>query len=237
MKIFLICNLRSKHNLATRLELFESELKLRNLDYEVLDPLNFDEISFDFSLDYKVLRLSADILSLKLDALIRKKADLDITAFLNRGVFESMLDLESMNFIKTIDFVASDREHLQKQVDFLGGFPLVLKENGASRGVGVIKVDSMHGLFSKLDFLRANGFNDLQLKQYFEHKYQYRVMIAFGKLIGCVRVATVEEEFRSNVARTKCVKEKILIDLDPKILKDCLNIIDLGVLILWVSMF
>lgn len=223
MKIFLICNVKSKYNLSTRLELFESELKLRNLDFEVLDPLNFDEISFDFNLDYKVLRLSADILSLKLDALLRKKHDLDITSFLHRGVFESMLNLDSLNFIKTIDFVATERDHLQKQVDYLGGFPLVLKENSASRGVGVIKVDSMHGLFSKLDFLRANGFYDLQLKQYFEHKYQYRVMIAFGKLIGSIRITTLDEEFRSNVAINKRVKEKILIDLDPKILNDCMK--------------
>lgn len=223
MKIFIICNVKDKHNLAKRLELFENELRARNLVYEVLNPLNFDELSFDFNADYKIIRLSSDILSLKLDALIRKKKDLDMTAFLNRGIFETLIDTSSINFIKTIDFISSDRDLLQKQVDYLGGFPLVLKENGASRGVGVIKVDSMHGLFSKLDFLRANNFQDLQLKQYFEHKYQYRVLIAFNKLIGCVRVSTVEEEFRSNVSRTRIPKEKVLIELDPKIFNDCLK--------------
>ncbi|KKQ44614.1 MAG: hypothetical protein US63_C0025G0019, partial [Candidatus Moranbacteria bacterium GW2011_GWC2_37_8] len=43
---------------------------------------------------------------------------------------------------KTLNLFSRDRDLLQKYVEFLGGFPIIIKSLGGSHGVGVMKIDS-----------------------------------------------------------------------------------------------
>ncbi len=221
MKILLIANLYSRSDMQRRVEVFESALTVRNLDYKVLDPMNFNEANFDFNSEYSLIRLSSDFMSIKLDALIRPKVNKDCTSYIRRSYVESLYDMTELNFVKTIDFVSTDLNLLGSQVEMLGGFPLILKENSSSKGIGVMKIDSHHGLVSKLDFLRANNFYDIQLKEFFPHTSQLRVLIAYGKLITAMEYFVGEDDFRTNVIHNKFKRKRRLVKPRADILDNC----------------
>lgn len=58
---------------------------------------------------------------------------------------------------KTIFKGTNDRRLLEKYVDYLGGFPLILKVTGGTTGIGVLKIDSWEGLVSTCDLLNQQN--------------------------------------------------------------------------------
>ncbi len=223
MKIYLIANPLIKSDIQRRVALFEDVFEQRTIDYEILNPNVFDELSFKKNQEYKILRLTSDVLSLKLDAFIRPKKDFDGFSYILRSVLDSTLDVSKLNFVKTVEFISKDLDLLDKQVEALGGFPLIVKENSNSNGVGVIKVDSKEGLRSKLDFLLANGFINLQLKEFFAHTSQLRVLIAFNKFIAAMEIDASKVDFRTNVQHARGLRATRLVKVRADILDSCLK--------------
>ena len=223
MLVILICNPKAQRDMLQRLELFVKVLEEKNIDFLVIDPHTFDETSFIAPVDYCVLRLSSDFLSIKLDAYLRPKSFFDCTSLISRSFVDCLYELDDLKFVKTIEFVSSDLSILKRHVEALGGFPLVLKVNGSSRGVGVMQVDSMNALISQIDFLKENACLDIQLKQFFSHTSQLRVLVAYGKLIGAMEIFSDDSDFRSNVNHTKKQRKRRLVKPRKDILENCLR--------------
>jgi RimK family alpha-L-glutamate ligase len=99
---------------------------------------------------------------------------------------------------KTIPYLRNDREFLKKAVEYLGGFPVILKAMGGSHGVGVMRVDSFPSLFSIADVL--NTWNQrLVMKQYIDNPSHARLIVLGDEVIDSIRYTAQGEDFRSNV--------------------------------------
>ncbi|HEX6503885.1 MAG TPA: hypothetical protein VF011_11585, partial [Terriglobales bacterium] len=70
----------------------------------------------------------------------------------------------------------TDRDTLRRYVERMGGFPVVVKFPGFSRGVGVIRVDSLASLFSLADYTLRNG-NHPVLSAYVDQATHWRAVV------------------------------------------------------------
>jgi len=100
--------------------------------------------------------------------------------------------------IKTIPLLPSVESNIQEHVDYLGGFPLIVKVMGGSVGVGVVRVDTIESLKSCLDFVRTLDSMVL-LREYIPHKRQARLVVVGDEVVSSFYVKPLPDEFRTNV--------------------------------------
>jgi ribosomal protein S6--L-glutamate ligase len=104
------------------------------------------------------------------------------------------------------------------------GWPLVVKPNSTTRGVGVAKVsdpDSVSGVTDYLDLVhdyRATGDRSYLLQEYLPDAQDYRVMVLDGEYVGAVRrrlpdAAVESGQWKHNVHRG-AVAEAVELDSD-----------------------
>lgn len=98
---------------------------------------------------------------------------------------------------KTWFLQVADRAYLKQIVESLGGFPLVVKATGGSHGVGVMKVDSLSGLYSLLDVLQANNINYV-LREMIDVKASSRLVVIGNSVVDSIEYRAPEDDFRSN---------------------------------------
>lgn len=100
---------------------------------------------------------------------------------------------------RSVPCISADRGMLRFFVDQLGGLPLVVKVHGWSRGVGVMRADTLAGLFSLVDFLLARG--DLpMLCAYVPDAVHWRVIVVGDQALACYRNPVDHDDFRTYAA-------------------------------------
>jgi len=99
--------------------------------------------------------------------------------------------------VPTIPFRLVDDE-FDEALEYLGGFPMVVKINGSQNGVGVMKLDSKSSLRSVLDYLSSYD-SDIWLRKFISHIYQARVIVVGDKVVGGHKNFPVKDDFRTNV--------------------------------------
>lgn len=107
---------------------------------------------------------------------------------------------------KTVMEGTDNPKLLKKYVEFLGGFPMVLKIKGGSRGVGVIKVDSWQGLTSLAEYLVDQG-ESFVLSQYIENRGTIRSVVLGDEVLCHVMRANPQNEFRCSSPKRKHIEE------------------------------
>ena len=98
---------------------------------------------------------------------------------------------------KTIVHATADRKLLSGYVDFLGGFPIVVKVAELTLGMGVIRVDSWTSLISLADFLFSSG-TDFILRQYIDGTGSVRLMVIGNRVVGALEYVNPPGDFRTN---------------------------------------
>jgi len=107
---------------------------------------------------------------------------------------------------KTVDIVTGDKEILKACVDLVGGFPVILKATGGSHGVGVMRIDSLPGLFSVVDFVLSQG-TKLVMREFIESDSHARLLVLGDKVIDSIEYKAQAGDFRTN-AGTPVVAKK-----------------------------
>ncbi|MBK9258286.1 MAG: 2OG-Fe(II) oxygenase [Polyangiaceae bacterium] len=97
----------------------------------------------------------------------------------------------------------TDRARLRKYVDVLGGLPLVLKFSNTSGGVGVLRIDTLAGLFSTMDHARASG-RIPQLMTYIPDAIHWRCIVVGDRVVGFYRNRTDPDDFRTHASDDPC---------------------------------
>jgi glutathione synthase/RimK-type ligase-like ATP-grasp enzyme len=97
---------------------------------------------------------------------------------------------------RTIFCATADRAVLRGYVERLGGFPVVVKFLGRSRGIGVLRADSHAALFSLLDFALDQGASPL-LCSYIAGAVHWRVVVIGGRAVAAYRNQNEEDDFRT----------------------------------------
>ena len=77
-------------------------------------------------------------------------------------------------------------------------FPMIVKTQSGSHGVGVIKIDSYEGLKSIVQYLLAQKTN-IMLQEFIPYKESGRIMILGDKVIAAVMRSIPDGDFRSNM--------------------------------------
>ena len=98
---------------------------------------------------------------------------------------------------RTVYLASSEPELLRRQVERVGGFPVVLKVLGRSSGIGVMLAESMASLRSIADYAIAIGHNPL-LCQYIRDALHWRIIVLGGQAIASYRNPRDEDDFRSH---------------------------------------
>ena len=111
---------------------------------------------------------------------------------------------------------AAQRAYLMEQVEELGGFPVVLKVPGGSRGVGVMRADSAPALVSLLDYALSMNQTPL-LMAYVPDAVHWRVVVVGDRAVAAYRNPPDVDDFRSygsvNTADFTATPEPALADI------------------------
>jgi RimK family alpha-L-glutamate ligase len=122
--------------------------------------------------------------------------------------------LNGLPIIPTIIDLPNNHELLAKYVKKLGGYPIIVKAQGGSHGVGVMKFDSQQSLFSVSDYLRASGKETFALRKYIDFSAQARLIVVGEKVVASLNYTPPEGDFRSNIGHAPIAKEQ---KFSPKI--------------------
>ena len=103
---------------------------------------------------------------------------------------------EGIPIPRTFYMTQTDRPILDFYVDQLGGFPVILKVMGHSRGVGVMKVDSVESLYSVVDYLNASGQMPI-LCAYIDDAVHWRCTVVGDRVVAAYINPKDENDFRT----------------------------------------
>jgi glutathione synthase/RimK-type ligase-like ATP-grasp enzyme len=90
-----------------------------------------------------------------------------------------------------------DRGLLRRYVERMGGFPVILKFPGFSRGMGVTRIDSLASLFSVVDYALASG-NLPALCAYVHPATHWRAVVVGDRVVSHYRNITDQDDFRTS---------------------------------------
>lgn len=93
----------------------------------------------------------------------------------------------------------TDRARLRRYVDALGGLPIVMKFANTSGGVGVIRIDTLAGLFSTMDHVRSSGRMPV-LMEYIADATHWRCVVVGDRVVGYYRNHTDPDDFRTHAS-------------------------------------
>jgi hypothetical protein len=91
---------------------------------------------------------------------------------------------------------ATSRRTIDSYVERLGGYPVVVKLMGYSRGVGVMRADSPESLYSIVDFAEAEGKSPL-LCAYVEDATHWRLIVVGDRVVAGYRNRKDRNDFRT----------------------------------------
>lgn len=111
------------------------------------------------------------------------------------SVYCAKMAREGLSTPRTIHRLPPENQALASAVEYLGGFPLIIKATGGTMGVGVMLIESMRSLRSVADYLRATG-GEFMLRQYIEPQHVARLVVLGEKVIASLKYAIHPDDFR-----------------------------------------
>ncbi len=97
---------------------------------------------------------------------------------------------------RSLPILNAARDELRWAVEAVGGLPAVVKVLGWSRGVGAIQVDSLPGLFSVVDFIRAQGMSPYLCAMALPSVH-WRVTVVGDRAVAAYRNPLDQDDFRT----------------------------------------
>lgn len=107
---------------------------------------------------------------------------------------------------KTVYVMPRGNLFLEEQVEYVGGFPVIVKAKGGSHGVGVMKIDSLDSLRSVIDYIGQDSL--IILRQFISTSTSARLIVLGGQVIDSIEYHTQGEDFRSNYGEEPIVAAK-----------------------------
>jgi glutathione synthase/RimK-type ligase-like ATP-grasp enzyme len=97
---------------------------------------------------------------------------------------------------KTIFHFTNDRTLLRRYVEYVGGFPIIIKRVGGSRGIGTIKVDGWNGLLSLADYL-SSTVDRFIIREFIQAEFGARAIVLGDQVIKMSKFLFQENDFRN----------------------------------------
>ncbi len=90
---------------------------------------------------------------------------------------------------------ATDAQELAEQVDWLGGYPVVVKLAGTEGGQGVLLAEDA----GELEYLLEQYPSGVLLEAFISHKKAYRLLVIGNEVKACTAASPGPDDFRSNI--------------------------------------
>lgn len=225
MNLFLIVINPSKTATITLNSFLKSNENFKEVDIKIIDSiesfLSYSSLN-QISVKDAMYRITSNDISreIELDILMRGvKSMHDSDLWLYQYKSKTILNqYRNVQMVPTRIVLSADKKYLDKLVDELGGYPIIIKAPKGSHGVGVIKVESHETLYSIIDFMLAQDI-DVTLKKYIEADGHYRVIVLDNKVLSTIKYNKPDKDFRTNsgepeVSSVKLSQEGINVALD-----------------------
>jgi glutathione synthase/RimK-type ligase-like ATP-grasp enzyme len=98
---------------------------------------------------------------------------------------------------KTIFSLTKDKKLLTEYVVYLGGFPIIIKAAGSTRGIGTIKIESWHNLFSTIDYLLIAG-GQFIMREFIQSDGVGRCRVLGNEVIQTYEFPLIKNDFRTS---------------------------------------
>ncbi|NQV12938.1 MAG: ATP-grasp domain-containing protein [Parcubacteria group bacterium] len=108
---------------------------------------------------------------------------------------------------KTVSYLPQNKDLLKEYVNYLGGFPIIVKAEGGSHGVGVMKIDSLPSLLSVADYLLKQKSSFL-MREFIKTDHSARLIVIGDKVVDSIEYSAPKGDFRSNEGKVPNVKPK-----------------------------
>jgi RimK family alpha-L-glutamate ligase len=117
--------------------------------------------------------------------------------------YMTLLTLAEAGLVTPTTVLVPDVKSATKSFEKLNtDYPVILKTNSGTKGVGVLFVESEKGLQGMIQLLfKLDDEIALILQSYIETKFDVRVMILNNKVIGSMKRMIVKNDFRSNYSQ------------------------------------
>ncbi len=192
-----------------RLELLRVACRKLKVPFQALDPDSFDfskpspvqkgDMVYRVSRG-KLLRFFEDYIAVPGSVTLYRDPS-------NRKTDPFLLGKHDIPVPQTIFCASRKRDRLMEYAKRLGGFPLVLKALGGTRGMGVLKIDSFSALASMADFLLNQG-KMFVLKKYIPVRASARFIVLGYNVISSLEYIATDRDFRTNSSKKLKVKPK-----------------------------
>lgn len=205
-------------DVKARIISLENACIVYNIDFILLDESKVDFTNLPVPTKEDGLYNCARGSRLLESHLLNKDVNTFYRAFPGNSVFADtnkigiQLAKQNIPMPKTIYKGNNDKPLLKKYIDFLGGFPIILKTYGGTGGIGVIKVDNFSTLNSLTDYFVSEK-TDFQMKEFIPSNSCERLTVLGDEVIYSNSRPIKQEDFRSDVYS----KEAHKIDLPNEI--------------------
>lgn len=189
-------------NSAERRSIVASAAKRADIGFIALDSLTCDYISLP-NLQAGDMLFNAGRGSVRLETLLWRQGigtfrtcnSHWFTNGYDTTVYCAALAREGFSTPRTVHRLPPDNKALAGIVDYLGGFPLVVKAGDGTLGVGVMLIESMRSLRSVVDFLRTTG-REFIMREFITPQHVARLVVLDSKVIASLKYAIHSDDFR-----------------------------------------
>jgi hypothetical protein len=204
-----------------RIKLLGNACAKKEVDFICIDSLNFDytqipnltkqDMLYNFARGSKTLENL--LLNENVTTFYRKNPQLNtIRSTTDWAIIHDKLGIQAP---KTVFHFTTDRELLKKYVEHLGGFPIIIKVTGGTRGIGTIKIESWQNLVSTMDYLLTTN-NRFIMREFINAKYGARIMVLGEEVILSSKFFFQENDFRNAPILSSTNYESMEIDTQTK---------------------
>ncbi len=192
-----------------RVDLLRAACEKRKISFQTLDPFSFD---FSKPSPIKkgdlVYRVSRGKLLRTLEDYVLKPGALTFYQDLSVRKFHPfMLEKSGVLIPKSILCLNNDRSTITRSVKKLGGFPIIVKALGGTRGVGVMKIEAFSALFGIVDFLVSQK-KLFTLRQYIPVQSSARLIVLGNQVVSSMEYKAKGNDFRTNASSAPVVRPK-----------------------------
>ena len=99
---------------------------------------------------------------------------------------------------KTIYHITTDRVLLKNYMEYLGGFPIIIKATGSTRGIGTMKIETWQNLVSTIDYLMTTGDRFI-LREFINAITGCRLIVLGNEVIAGADFEMNQDDFRNAV--------------------------------------
>ena len=200
------CIYQKKDNPEKTAFLLESAAKRNGIEFIHIDPevFDFSKIS-PLEKGDALYRISSDNISHVAERVLIKPDTATFYAFYERAFtrYEELIFFERNNIStpKTVHCASKNYDLLKKYVEYLGGFPIILKVSGKQGGAGLLKVESLDALSSMVRFVRSDPKASFSLKEFIETRSSFRAIVIGNEVVGSITYTSKRGDFRSNIEK------------------------------------